>query len=150
MTVPSLPALTPRAPWAAEPGAWGRSRGTLLLRRPDGVRAGVRVERCAAGRLGVAYPVGAHDVEIAVTLATGGTEAGAAVLDAVVEALWAADPRCRRVVFAAAEPAGAATARRAGFRPAAEVDLASGPVELLVREPEWVTAVDLDLDRVPT
>jgi len=60
-----------------------------------------------------------------------------------------ADPRCRRVVYAA--PAGDSTAlgaaTAAGFRYVVDVDLPDVSLSLLVAEPGWVTAIDLD--RVP-
>jgi hypothetical protein len=124
------------------------------LRRNDGARAIVRIERCAAGRLRDAYPVGEHDLEISVT--ADGPAAGRVIADALghmVERIWAADPACRRVVFAAqaGDRVEVAAAHASGFRHAVEVDLpGSRPLELLVCEPDWVTRVDMDLDRVPT
>ena len=154
MSAAPLPALPPVPPWAGEPGPWTRTRGTLRLRRDDGARVTVEVERCAAGRLRAAYPVGEHDVEIAVTAGeSAAREVAAEALRHMVEVIWEADPRCRRVVLAAPvdDPDAARTARDAGFRPAVEVELpGSGTVELLVREPDRVTRVDMDLDRVPT
>ncbi|MDX6744127.1 hypothetical protein [Actinocorallia sp. A-T 12471] len=147
MTVPPLPALTPRPPWTAVHEPWGRARGVLRLSRPDGAHAEVRVERCAAGRLSAAYPISALDVEISL-LST--TPAATEALNAVVEAIWTAEPRCRRIVLAAPNTKTETTALRAGFRPTVEIDLPNGPVTLLVREPPWATHVDMDLTRIPT
>jgi len=36
-----------------------------------------------------------------------------------------------------------------GFRHVVDVDVPGEELSLLVREPEWVTQVDADLDRVP-
>jgi hypothetical protein len=66
-------------------------------------------------------------------------------------AIQAADPRCRRVVFAAPvdDLEIVAAAQAAGFRYVVEVEVPGEDLSLLVAEPEWVTRVDMDLDRVP-
>ncbi|MEO3785758.1 hypothetical protein ABGB12_20710 [Actinocorallia sp. B10E7] len=125
------------------------STSSLNLR--DGVRVTVELERPAAGRLGRAYPAGAHDLEVRITGAQR-PESLTEALIAVVREVQAADPRCKRVVYAAAadDPVRAAAARAAGFRPVVEVELPGGrELNLLVAEPAWVTRVDMDLDRVP-
>ncbi|MEU6729342.1 hypothetical protein ABZ917_37050 [Nonomuraea wenchangensis] len=114
---------------------------------PDLTRhgAGVRLERCAAGRLRDAYPVAAHDLELRVA------EADAELLRALVDDIAAADPQCRRVVYAV--PQGdldrMAVGEAAGFRYVVDVDLADEQLSLLVAEPEWVTRTDMDLNHVP-
>jgi hypothetical protein len=148
----ALPDLAPEPPWRGEPEEWTGVRGSLRLYREDGALTIVRIERCAAGRLREAYPVGEHDLEISVT-SESPAEIIADALGHMVERIWEADPSCRRVVFAAqpSDPVAAAAAVISGFRHTAEVDLPGGQtVELLVSEPGWVTRVDMDLDRVPT
>lgn len=107
-----------------------------------------RLERCSAGRLRDSYPVNAHDVEVRVAGEPPPALLADLLRDAAREALKA-DPRCRRVVFAAhseAQPAIDA-AKAAGFRYVADVDLPEGELSLFVAEPDWVTA--LDSERVP-
>ena len=109
----------------------------------------ITVERCAAGRLRATYPVGRHDVELRVDGAD--AERLGHVLADGAERILIGDTACRKVVFAA--PVGDAQAFRAcldaGFRHVVDVDLPHEQVSLFVREPHWVTAVDMDLDRVP-
>lgn len=113
-------------------------------------RPSARLERCIEGRLKDAYPVNAHDVEIRVE---GRLPAArlAEVLGTAVEEALASHPGCRRVVFAteADDVATIAAAEAAGFRYVVDVDLPGAELSLLVVEPDWVTAVDMDLDRVP-
>ncbi|WP_157570593.1 hypothetical protein [Microtetraspora malaysiensis] len=156
-----MPALSVPDPWTAETLSRTRGSGELRLRRPasgtagaasggDGVLVEVRVERCVAGRLREAYPVGAHDVEIRVADGTP-PALRTEVLAVLVGAIRAADPRCRRAVFAAPvdRPDVVAAAQAAGFRYVLDVDVPGAELSLLVAEPEWVTCVGMDLDRVP-
>jgi hypothetical protein len=101
---------------------------------------GYRIERCTAGRLYNAYPVGEYDVEIRLP---GGADTG--LLRDLVTQIEVSDPRCRRVVYAA--PAGdladIAAAEAAGFRYVVDVDLpGDASFSLLVAEPGWVTRLD--------
>ena len=111
----------------------------------------VVLERCATGRLRAAYPVAEHDVEARFADATPEPAVVTSVLERAVAAVLDADPQCRRVVFAAPEGdlATLAAAENAGFRYVVDVDLPDGSVSLTVAEPDWVTAVDMDLERVP-
>jgi hypothetical protein len=117
---------------------------------PDMPALQVRLEQCVNGRLRAAYPVNAHDVEVRISDGLGTAELTEALGEAARDALRT-DPHCRRVVFAA--PAGdlaaVATAEAAGFRYVVDVDIPGAELSLLVAEPGWVTAVDMDLDRVP-
>jgi hypothetical protein len=70
------------------------------VRRNDGAEVAVEVQRCSAGRLRHAYPAGAHDVEVRIAEAST-PELCTDVLRVLAGAIQAADPRCRRVVFAA-------------------------------------------------
>lgn len=108
----------------------------------------VRLERCAEGRLAKAYPVNAHDVEVRIDDRLPGAELSEVLGAAVAQAL-SSDPGCRRVVFATEvdDVATIATAEAAGFRYVVDVDLPGAQLSLLVAEPDWVTAADLD--RVP-
>ena len=114
----------------------------------------IRVERCLTGRLASAYPVAGHDVELRVEDVP--AEQLVALLREHSDRILAEDPACRKVVFAAhvGDLAAVAAAEAAGFRYVVDVDVpeARGGTEelsLLVREPDFVTAVDMDLDRVP-
>jgi hypothetical protein len=110
----------------------------------------VVLHRCATGRLRDAYPVHRHDVEARLT---GPLPAGdvTRVLAQTARAVFERDPHCRRVVFAAAAgDLGTVTAAEAaGFRYVVDVDVPGAELSLLVAEPDWVTTVDIDLDRVP-
>ncbi|WP_433566679.1 hypothetical protein ACQP1O_16630 [Nocardia sp. CA-151230] len=110
----------------------------------------VELERCATGRLRHTYPVHSHDVEVRVT----GTLPGpllADLLNALFAAVEAADPYSRRLVFAASADGcnAIAAAESVGFRSVVDIDLPDARLSLLVAEPNWVTAVDMDLDHVP-
>jgi len=135
IAVPSLPELD-------IPGA--------LKTTAPGIDVGVRVERCASGRLRDTYPAGARDLEVRID---GGCphDTLTELLRALVDAIRAADPHCRRVVYAAAEGDRdtVAAAAVAGFRHVVDVDLGEQQLSLLVAEPGWVTATDMDLDHVP-
>ncbi|MFG2044924.1 hypothetical protein [Dactylosporangium sp. NPDC048998] len=111
---------------------------------------GTALERCAAGRLRDAYPVGEHDVEVRVLDESLEPDRLTALLTAVVEAVQAADPACRKVVFAAAEGdlGRVASAEQAGFRYVVDVDLPGTSLSLLVAEPAWVTRIDDDTDAI--
>ena len=110
----------------------------------------LELQRCVSGRLRDAYPVHAHDVEVR-AVDDVAVQAIVAPLGELAEAILAADPQCRRIVFAA--PAGdAATvtaAQSAGFRYVVDVDIPGAELSLLVAEPQWVTRVDADLQHVP-
>ena len=125
----------------------------------------ITVERTLTGRLGAAYPAARHDRELRVSGVP--TAELSAVLAAEADRILCEDPECRKVVFAA--PAGdvavVAAAEAAGFRYVVDVDIAADPrdphpdgqdghrgtleLSLLVREPDFVTRVDPDLDHVP-
>lgn len=113
----------------------------------------VSVTSCLDGRLGAAYPASRHDVELRVEVEDTGDLA--AILDAESTRIFDTEPRCRKVVFAAPvdDLAAISAAETAGFRYVLDVELPDGgylvDVSLLVREAEFVTRVDMDLDRVP-
>jgi hypothetical protein len=130
----------------------GSRERSVRLRFDDqtGTAVEFAVRRCADGRLRDTYPVGAHDMEIYAVndiapqiLTRALAELSRAVLDA--------DPRCRRVVFAA--PADHAdiekAASAAGFRHVVDVEVPGVELSLLVAEPGGVRKVDADIDKVP-
>lgn len=149
-----LPRLRFAAPWSSEERHWSSTGGRLLLRRIAGPSVAVEVQRCVSGRLRNSYPVAAHDIEVRVSDAES-SEALTEVLVAVVRAVRAADPDCRKVVYAVdrgPQPRARATvsaAEAAGFRYVVDVDITDAELSLLVSEPDWVTRVDMYLDRVP-
>jgi hypothetical protein len=105
----------------------------------DGHLNSARFERCVAGRLARAYPAAAHDLEVRAV------PESAAVLCAWAHEAFAADPGCRRVVYAvrAGDRKAAGTARDAGFRHVVDVELGDAEeLELWVAEPAWVTVAD--------
>jgi hypothetical protein len=144
MTAP-VPAPALDGPWTEDEEVPGRRARRLRL--PDGLT--VEIERCVVGRLQQAYPVGAHDCEIRVR-GTDESDRLAVALREVASAVLAADPLCRRVVYATSpqQPVHAEAAKAAGFRFTVEVDVPE-TVELFVREPAWVTEGDSQLDDVP-
>ncbi|WNM31694.1 hypothetical protein RKE30_15400 [Streptomyces sp. Li-HN-5-11] len=149
LTVPPL--RKPVLPGAWRAAAEAPTRWSCVLRlRQDGHEIRVRAERCAAGRLRATYPVGAHDVEVRI-LDDCPQHLLTQLLRTLTLSLWAADPSCRRTVYAA--PAGdldrIGAAEDAGFRHVVDVDLGQDELGLLVAEPEWVTGGDADHDRVP-
>ncbi|WP_213575840.1 hypothetical protein [Rhodococcus sp. USK13] len=145
-------------PWSGEVVSWADSGGRLVVRREDIAAVTVELTRCARGRLRHAYPVAAHDVEVRVSdVAT--ADDLTAVLEVLTPAIRIADPQCRKVVYAVDRDdsgrsplsalATSAAAEAAGFRYVVDVDIADAELSLLVAEPDWVTAVDIDLDHVP-
>jgi hypothetical protein len=62
---------------------------------------------------------------------------------------WAARPKCSSSGVAPDDLAAIAAAESVGFRHAVDVDVPGEELSLLVREPEGVTQVHADLDRVP-
>ncbi|MBV6760415.1 hypothetical protein [Rhodococcus opacus] len=157
MTEP-LPQPAFRAPWSSEILSWSVARGRLLLRRGETKSTTVELQRCASGRLRHSYPVSARDIEVRLVDPGGSAELTTA-LRAVVAAIRDAEPQCRKVVYAV-ESGGSkqgrvgtlatiAAAEAAGFRYVVDVDVADHELSLLVSEPDWVTAVDIDLDHVP-
>ncbi|WP_420751330.1 hypothetical protein [Rhodococcus sp. O3] len=145
-------------PWSSKVVAWSDSGVRVVLRRDREPGATVELVRCVTGRLRLAYPVAARDIEVRV-LDVATSEDLTAVLRAAGPAAREADPQCRKVVFAVdrSEPGcgplsyldAIEAAEAAGFRYVVDVDLADAELSLLVAEPEWATAVDIDLDHVP-
>jgi len=123
-----------------------------IIRRGEGGECVEAVVRYAiGGPLRDAYPVGAHDVEIRLSRRHPTASRLTAFLDELGASILAADRACRRVVVAVApdDLAAVTAAESVGFRHVVDVDVPGEELSLLVREPEWVTQVDADLDRVP-
>jgi hypothetical protein len=110
----------------------------------------VTLERCETGRLRDAYPVNRHDWEARLTAHLPAEEI-TRVLEETARAAFEEDSHCRRVVFAVGvdDFDTMAAAEAAGFRYVVDVDIPGAALSLLVAEPDWVTTVDIDLDRVP-
>lgn len=156
MTEP-LPPLTFAAPWTIRTADRRGPRACLMLGHRDGRTARVEVRRCGAGRLRDSYPVGAHDIEIAWDEPPQPTVVEP-VLRAVLDAVWAADPRCRKVVYAAdrsegdirpADESVLGAVAAAGFRHVVDVDVPGAELSLWVAEPDRMREKDFALDTVP-
>ncbi|MFE7273605.1 GNAT family N-acetyltransferase [Streptomyces sp. NPDC057623] len=109
----------------------------------------VRVQRVWQHPLRAAYPMGAHD--IAVWLDRPAPDLAAGLLRALTPALFAADPRCRRVVAAPDEddPRTQRVLEDGGFRRIAEADLPGGPVVLFAAEPPDIAGLPTAFDDMP-
>jgi hypothetical protein len=136
--------------------AWTVTRGEKevldIVRRDDDGECVEAVARFASGGpLRHAYPAGAHDVEIRMSPGLPPSSRLTVFLDELAHAILSADRVCRRVVVAVApdDVAVISAADAVGFRHVVDVDIPGEELSLLVREPEWVTQVDADLDRVP-
>jgi hypothetical protein len=123
----------------------------VIRRDEDGECVEAVVRYASGGPLRDAYPVGAHDVEIRLSRRHPTSSRLTACLDELGASILAADRTCRRVVVAVApdDVAAISAAESVGFRHVVDVDVPGEELSLLVREPEWVTQVDADLDRVP-
>ena len=144
-----LTSLNPGPGWTVTPGHEG---GIDIVRGDDDGEYVEAVARYASGGpLRDAYPVAAHDVEIRIPRRPRTFARLAAFLDELGIAVLAADRACRRVVVAVApdDLAAITAAESVGFRHVVDVDVPGDELSLLVREPEWVTQRDADLDRVP-
>jgi hypothetical protein len=134
--------------------AWRRmsssDRAVRLRYSFEGADIEIGARRSVESRLRDAYPVSHHDVELHSVdgLASQGFTAALAELS---QAILAADPHTRRVVFAAAagDEGAVSAARAAGFRYVLDVDVPGAELSLLVAEPDWVTTRDAGLEQVP-
>jgi hypothetical protein len=110
---------------------------------------GLRLYRVRDHPLRACYPYGAHD--LAVRLVRQDLAEAGRLLRDLVPALFAADPRCRRVVAAPAEDDIAAQAafEAGGFRRVAEADLPDGSVVLYTVEPPEIAELPTALDDMP-
>ena len=134
--------------------AWRRAsvgeRSVMLRYTADGTDIEIGARRSVDGWLRDAYPISHRDVELHAV--NGFASQGfAAALAELSQAIFAADPHTRRVVFAAAagDEAAVSAARAAGFRYVLDVDVPGSDLSLLVAEPDWVTRRDAGLDQTP-
>ncbi len=120
------------------------------MRRPADCTAIIELERCATGRLRHAYPVDSHDIEARIVETLPGPLLSE-LLGALATSIHTTDPRCRRIVFATGVEDSdiLAAAEAVGYRHVVDVDLPEAELSLMVDEPAWVTAVDMDIDHVP-
>ncbi|MFH8475681.1 GNAT family N-acetyltransferase [Streptomyces sp. NPDC018000] len=162
--VPALPGAV--GAWTLRPAPAAPVEGGLTLPAPaagtarayTALRGGcapafqVEIQRVLSHPLRGCYPVGAHDLLLAVIpLAPQPEPDAVALLDALTQALFGADPRCRRVM-AAPDVADVPALERytAGrFRTVAEADLHERTVTLMVVEPPQVMEVSTALDDMP-
>ncbi|GGV76176.1 hypothetical protein GCM10015535_07550 [Streptomyces gelaticus] len=160
---PALPSAV--GPWTLRPVPSTPPDGGLPLPAPAGtgraytaLRAGyapayrVEIQRVLSHPLRGCYPVGARDLLLAlVPLSPQPEPDTAALLDALTQALFGADPRCRRIMAAPdVEDVPALERYTAGhFRTVAEADLHEHTVTLMVVEPPRVTEVSTALDDMP-
>lgn len=142
-----MPVIHPEG-WAVARQHGSRHATSYLLSKP-GAEVEAVLERCVHGRLRAAYPAAEHDIEIRPGHVA--SDELTSLLGSLVAAVQRAEPRCRRIVFAAplGDVATLAAAESAGFRYVVDVDLPGASLSLAVAEPAWVTSVDMDLDRVP-
>ena len=124
--------------------------GDAVRYQRDDTVVNLQLQRCVSGRLRDAYPVGAHDVEVRVVNDVAAQDIVTPLAE-LTDAIQAADPQCRRVVFAvhAGHTAMLTAAQAAGFRHVVDVDIPGAELSLLVAEPQWVTRVDADVQHVP-
>lgn len=113
-------------------------------------RTTVLLERVAAGIFRDAVPVGEHDLRVDLDPVPD-DDGLVELLGVFREQFSVLDPNCRRLVYAAVEGdlEVIAAAEAAGFRYVVDVEVSDGRYSLMVVEPERVTSVDMDLDRVP-
>ncbi|MFF0543191.1 hypothetical protein ACFYTF_10165 [Nocardia thailandica] len=143
-----VPALLP--PWSSAAPTHGTTTVSLTAQNRDGRTAHIQLQRCTVGRLRYAYPTGEHDIEIQITQGEN-APLSADLISAVVAAIEAAEPRCRRIVLPVPVAAldDIAAAEQAGLRPVVEVDLPDAELVLLVVEPAWVRGEGGNADQVP-
>ncbi|MPY55949.1 GNAT family N-acetyltransferase [Streptomyces spongiae] len=119
-----------------------------------GPAALVRVHRVAHHPLSACYPYGAHDLVLGLALAEEGSRGrllASRLLRAVVPALFAADPRCRRVVAAPDESDTVMQGvwEEGGFSRVTEADLGDASVVLFTVEPPDLAGMSTALDDMP-
>ncbi|WP_427918318.1 GNAT family N-acetyltransferase [Streptomyces sp. cg40] len=109
----------------------------------------LRLRRVLRDPVRACYPFGAHDLILSVVPPEGAPVAR--LLGALVPALFAADPRCRRLVAAPDEDDAVARAvlEAGGFRQVTEADLPGGSVVLFAAERPEVAGLSTALDDMP-
>jgi hypothetical protein len=151
MTTVPMPAVDLPPDWTLLDRTQTRAGVRLRLAGPGSGSVELTLSRTLATTLSDAYPVSAHDVHMEIGTAELPEADFVRLLRDVVVAVEANDPRCRRLVYPvlSAELDTRAAAEKAGFRFVVEVDVGDRELSLMVAEPDWVTRVDMELDRVP-
>ncbi|MBA2949419.1 GNAT family N-acetyltransferase [Streptomyces himalayensis] len=132
----------------------GRAARPCIVSLHDEPVIYLEVHRVLHHPLRACYPVGAHD--LALELVPGvprsaGRQLIAHLLRDLTSALFASDPRCRRVTAAVDVEDAAAVGdfEAGGFRYVTDADLPHRSVALLVAEPSAVTTIATSLDAMP-
>ncbi|GAA3777362.1 GNAT family N-acetyltransferase [Streptomyces phyllanthi] len=164
---PELPVPALGGGWAlrpvAEPPGSPRSRAFTAARDRDGDAPTIvlRIHRVLHHPLHACYPFGAHDLAVELDPAVGlpvdldsvpaDPAPPAALLRALVPALFAASPDCRRVIAAPDEDDVRAqdVLEAGGFRRIAEADLPGRSVVLFAAEPPGIAGLPTALDDMP-
>lgn len=149
MTAGEVPVIDPGPAWILVGQRVTPSYVQQLVEK-DGVQVAALLERAVTGAFREAFPSGANDVRLGIS-PTPDPEGLGELLSAFAGQFAALDSKSRRLVYAAPEGdlAAIGAAENAGFRFVVDVEVADGAYSLMVVEPDWVTAVDMDLDRVP-
>lgn len=155
-SLPPVPSLD--GGWVLRPAGdcvGGSARGARAYTavRDGGPHVLLEIHRVPRHPLCLCYPFGAHDLAVEIALPAGtGPEEAAGLLRALVPALFAAEPRCRRIVAAPAEDDTAAqdALAAAGFRRITEADLPGGATVVLhAAEPPELADLSTALDDMP-
>lgn len=149
MSAAGVPVVDPGPSWVLAGQRVTPSYAQQLVEK-DGLHVTALLERAVTGVFREAFPCGEHDLRLGIS-PTPHPASLTELLTAYAGQFAVLDPECRRLVFAAPEGdlAAIGAAEQAGFRYVVDVEVADGSYSLMVVEPEWVTAVDMDLDRVP-
>lgn len=168
-SVPALAELRLGAPWVLRPLAGaapteppGRTARTYAVTPVDGGPVILLdLHRVADHPLRACYPYGAHDVAVGLVPpgpaedgrapAGPGPRPAARLLRDLAPALFAADPRCRRVIAApdVDDTAFQHALEDGGFQRVTEADLPGGSVVLFAAEPPEVAHLSTALDDMP-
>ncbi|MDX2933724.1 GNAT family N-acetyltransferase [Streptomyces ipomoeae] len=153
LDVPPPPAPTLDGDWALRPLVTEEPavRAYAVTPSGGGTPVQLRLYRVQHHPLRACYPHGAHDIAVQLVPAEAAESPAAQLLNALVPALFTADPLCRRVVAAPAEDDTAAQAafEAGGFRRVTEADLPTGTVVLFTTEPSWLADLPTALDDMP-
>lgn len=114
----------------------------------------LRLDRVSQHPVRACYPFGAHDLVVALVLpepAPSVADLASRLLRRLVPALFAADPRCRRIVAAPAQhdAVGLQALDAGGFRQVTEAELPDGDVVLCAAERPEIAELSTALDDMP-
>lgn len=150
MTVPEL-----GDGWVLRPFTDGPAVAYAVTGADGGPPILLRLRRVLRDPVRACYPFGAHDLVVSAVPPEGDPAAGrtmtARLLRVLVPALFAADPRCRRLVAAPDEDdtVTRTVLEAGGFRQVAEADLPGGSVVLCAVERPEVAGLSTALDDMP-